>query len=61
VPASCSTIGRALALGALRLFHRRMLAGYAAQALALVGRPAAPERGSNRDRNRDKKADDRNG
>jgi O-antigen/teichoic acid export membrane protein len=51
----------ALALGALRLFHRRMLAGYAAQALALVGRPAAPERGSNRDRNRDKKADDRNG
>ena len=42
-----------LTLGALRLFHRRMLAGYAAQARALFGRTTVPE-GDERDKNRDR-------
>lgn len=46
----------ALTLGALWLFHRRMLSGYVTQAQALFGRTA----GRQRDKNRDKKAEDRN-
>lgn len=63
-----------LALAALRVFHRRMLSGYAAQVRALAGRTTTspqgdthqdrnrfPERATQRDGNRKRKADNRHG
>lgn len=55
----------ALALGALRLFHRRMLLAYVAQARTLFGRvplPAGdPDPDTEPDKNREQKAEHRNG